>query len=216
MGAKQISCKISLFQSNDPRVSVGRFTYGNPQLMLWVDDERIEIGSFCSIAQNVTIFAGGEHNLNWVTTYPLRIAFGHSLAEQDGHPKTKGRTTIGNDVWIGYGATVLSGVTIGDGAVIGAGTEPVAQIHFYCGERSKAICVVLGSKKSSTYSSEYASGFFEPVASHLAPPPSPRDEGVCATGSTVVVKDVPPYAIVAGNPARLVRYRFDEVTNEAA
>ena len=147
MGAKQISCKISLFQSNDPRVSVGRFTYGNPQLMLWVDDERIEIGSFCSIAQNVTIFAGGEHNLNWVTTYPLRIAFGHSLAEQDGHPKTKGRTTIGNDVWIGYGATVLSGVTIGDGAVIGAGTEPVAQIHFYCGERSKAICVVLGSKK---------------------------------------------------------------------
>lgn len=118
--------------------------------MLWADDERIEIGSFCSIAQNVTIFAGGEHNLNWVTTYPLRIAFGHSLAEQAGHPRTKGRTTIGNDVWIGYGTTVLSGVTIGDGAVIGAGT--------------------------------------------------------------VVVKDVPPYAIVAGNPAKLIRCRFDEVT----
>lgn len=150
MGAEQVICKIPLFQPNDPRVTVGRFTYGNPQLMLWADNERIEIGSFCSIAQDVTIFAGGEHNLSWVTTYPLRIAFGPPLAEQDGHPRTKGKTTIGNDVWIGYGATILSGVTIGDGAVIGA--------------------------------------------------------------STVVVKDVHPYAIVAGNPARLVRYRFDEVT----
>ena len=150
MSGKQDNCKIPLFQPNDPRVTIGRFTYGNPQLMLWTDDERIEVGSFCSIAQGVTIFAGGEHNLNWVTTYPLRIAFGHLLAEQDGHPRTKGKTTIGNDVWIGYGATILSGVTIGDGAVIGAGT--------------------------------------------------------------VVAKDVPHYAIVAGNPARLVRYRFDEVT----
>jgi hypothetical protein len=48
---------------------------------------------------------------------------------------------------------------------------------FYCGERSASICVVLGPKKSSTYSSEYASGFSEPAASHLATAPSPRDEG---------------------------------------
>lgn len=131
-------------------MTVGRFTYGNPKLMLWADDERIDIGSFCSIAQNVTIFAGGEHNLNWVTTYPLRIAFGNQLAEKDGHPRTKGNTSIGNDVWIGYGATILSGVAVGDGAVIGAGA--------------------------------------------------------------VVVKDVPPYAVVAGNSARLIRYRFDALT----
>jgi len=49
---------------------------------------------------------------------------------------------------------------------------------FYCGKRSAGICVVLGPKKSSTYSSEYASGFFEPVASHLPTSPSPRNEGL--------------------------------------
>ena len=52
--------KIVPFQSADPRVTVGRFTYGNPRLMLWVDVERIDIGAFCSIADNVTIFAGGS------------------------------------------------------------------------------------------------------------------------------------------------------------
>jgi hypothetical protein len=48
---------------------------------------------------------------------------------------------------------------------------------FYCGKRSAGICVVLGPKKSSTYSSEYASGFFEPAASHLPASPFPRNEG---------------------------------------
>ena len=49
---------------------------------------------------------------------------------------------------------------------------------FCCGKRSAGICVVLGSKKSSTYSSEYASGFFEPAASHLPASPFPRNEGL--------------------------------------
>ena len=49
---------------------------------------------------------------------------------------------------------------------------------FYCDERSAGICVVLGSKKSSTYSSEYASGFFKPAASYLPASPSPRNEGL--------------------------------------
>ncbi len=49
---------------------------------------------------------------------------------------------------------------------------------FYCGKRSAGICVVLGPKKSSTYSSEYASGFFEPAASHLPASPFPRNEGL--------------------------------------
>ena len=49
---------------------------------------------------------------------------------------------------------------------------------FYCGKRSAGICVVLGSKQSSTYSSEYASGSFESAASHLPAPPLPRDEGL--------------------------------------
>src|SRR5712692_2463099 len=50
-------------------------------------------------------------------------------------------------------------------------------LTFYCGERSATICVVLGPKKSSLYSSEYTSGFSGPAASHLAAPPSPRHEG---------------------------------------
>jgi len=48
---------------------------------------------------------------------------------------------------------------------------------FYCGERSADICIVLGPKKSSPYSSEYVSGFFQPAASHLPASPSPRHEG---------------------------------------
>lgn len=138
--------KIPEVIPTDSRVTVGRFTYGNPQFKLWDDSERIQIGSFCSIADEVVIFGGGEHRADWVTTFPLRIAFGDPLAGKDGHPASKGETKIGNDVWIGFRAMVLSGVTIGDGAVIGAGA--------------------------------------------------------------VVAADVPPYAIVVGNPAKVIRYRF--------
>lgn len=134
--------------SSDPRISVGRYTYGTPQFKVWSEGDRIEIGAFCSIADDVLIFGGGEHRLDWVTTYPLRIALNSPGAGRDGHPHTKGPTVIGNDVWIGHGAMVVSGVTIGDGACIGAGA--------------------------------------------------------------VVTRDVPPYAVVAGNPARVVRQRFDE------
>ncbi len=141
---------IPLLKSADPRITVGRFTYGDPQLLLWAEEERIDIGAFCSIAPEVVIFGGGEHNVHWVTTYPLSIVFGLPMAGKDGHPNSKGRTLIGNDVWIAYGATILSGVSIGDGAVIGA--------------------------------------------------------------RAVVTRDVPPYAIVAGNPARVLRSRFDEET----
>lgn len=132
--------------SQDSRVTVGVRTYGSPQFLLWGPAERISIGSYCCIAGEVAILAGGEHNTRWVTTYPLRIAFDDPLAEKDGHPASKGPTCIGHDVWIGFRATILSGVTIGDGAVIGAGA--------------------------------------------------------------VVTHDVPPYAVVGGNPARLLRLRF--------
>jgi hypothetical protein len=61
----------------------------------------------------------------------------------------------------------------------GAGVEESIRVMpSYCGKRSASICVVLGSKKSSTYSGEYASGFFEPAASHLPAAPLPRDEGL--------------------------------------
>ena len=65
---------------------------------------------------------------------------------------------------------------------------------FYCGKRSAGICVVLGQKKSSTYSSEYASGFFEPAASHLPASPSPRNEGLLGLTPSVSIVRIPQSA----------------------
>jgi acetyltransferase-like isoleucine patch superfamily enzyme len=145
--SESASTALPFLVSSDARLQVGKYSYGRPKVLLWSDQDAVEIGAFCSIADGVTIYGGGEHNTDWVTTYPLRIAFQEPLAWKDGHPRPSDRTTkIGSDVWVGYGASILSGVTVGDGAVIGA--------------------------------------------------------------HAVVATDVPPYAIVAGNPARLLRFRF--------
>ncbi len=103
-------------------VEVGDFTYGNPKIMHWGENARLKIGKFCSIAENVVIFLGGNHRHDWVTTYPFPALSQDWPEAKDivGHPATKGDVIIGNDVWIGYGAVILSGVKIGDGAVIGA------------------------------------------------------------------------------------------------
>ncbi len=63
---------------------------------------------------------GGNHRIDWVTTFPFRAVYGLEGAYADGHPETKGDIEIGSDVWIGRGARVMSGVTIGHGAVVAA------------------------------------------------------------------------------------------------
>jgi chloramphenicol O-acetyltransferase type B len=127
------------------RFAVGRGTYGEPTVAHWDEPATLKIGSFCSIAGGVTIFIGGNHRVDWITTYPFP-EFRDNAKTITGFRVTKGDVIIGNDVWIGSSATILSGVHIGNGAVIAA--------------------------------------------------------------CSVVTKNVPPYGIVAGNPAKLIRFRF--------
>ncbi len=107
---------------HNPLFSIGKHSYGEPKILTFDSSTHLSIGRYCSLSDKVTILLGGNHRLDWVTTYPFP-AFNESwpeAAEISGHPSSKGDITIGNDVWVGYGATILSGVTIGDGAVIGA------------------------------------------------------------------------------------------------
>jgi chloramphenicol O-acetyltransferase type B len=110
----------------DPLTSVGRGTYGVRTSSIRrfpFDEHAIRLGKYCSVAEGVTFLPGGEHRPDWVTTYPFVI--GH------GHPASRGPIVIGNDVWIGFEALVLSGVTIGDGAVIGARSVVTRDVRPY-------------------------------------------------------------------------------------
>lgn len=105
-----------LVSSDD--AEVGRHTYGTPTFRRYPSGSKVKIGAFCSIADGVTFIQGGEHFMNCMTTSPLCLLIpGIPLTEWE---RDLGQITVGNDVWIGYGATILSGVSIGDGAVIGA------------------------------------------------------------------------------------------------
>jgi virginiamycin A acetyltransferase len=136
---------------SNPLYSIGSYTYGRPTIFEWGEGACLEIGKFCSIADKVNIFLGGYHRSDWASTYPFNkiLPFKNIAHNIHGHPSSKGNVIIGNDVWIGYGATILSGIKVGSGSIIGA------------------------------YS--------------------------------VVTKDVLPYEIVAGNPARHIRFRFDDL-----
>jgi hypothetical protein len=98
------------------QMSVGRHTYATGltiKAFPSFNSHKITIGAFCSFAEGITIIAGGEHFYRRFTTFPINL-----LCEDQNlpwHEGSKGDITIGNDVWIGYGATILSGVTIGDG-----------------------------------------------------------------------------------------------------
>jgi acetyltransferase-like isoleucine patch superfamily enzyme len=102
---------------------IGDFAYCGPDNELIYhyesdDGSTIRIGKFCSIAQKVDILLGEEHITDSVSTYPFSFALNEPYNGK--YNRGKGDIIIGNDVWIGYGAIILSGVTIGDGAVIGA------------------------------------------------------------------------------------------------
>lgn len=115
----------------NPNIIVGDYTYyddfetvenfeKNVKYLFDFIGDQLIIGKFCMIASDVTfIMNGANHLSDAITTFPFAI-FGEDWSgAMDGKEyPTKGNTVIGNDVWIGYGATIMPGVTIGDGAII--------------------------------------------------------------------------------------------------
>jgi acetyltransferase-like isoleucine patch superfamily enzyme len=112
---------------------IGDYTYGKPTVLFENEEANLTIGKFCSIADNVTIFLGGNHRTDWITTYPFSIlnACFPEASHIEGHPITKGNVVIGNDVWIGRNVIIMSGIIIGDGAVIAAGSVVSKNIGDY-------------------------------------------------------------------------------------
>ena len=117
--------------SSRPDVIVGDFTYAwGPRIKTWGEGAKCYIGSFCSIAGNVQIFLGGDHRVDWITTYPFAELMPENY-DIPGSPKSKGDVIIGNDVWIGNDAKIMSGVHIGDGAVIAGSAVVTHDVNPY-------------------------------------------------------------------------------------
>jgi len=112
------------------KIKIGKFTYGTNSMSVLVWDKElalIEIGRFCSISYGLKLFTGGNHNSNWISTYPfghVAPSLGKILPIKD-HPKKAKKITIGNDVWIGRDVTIMSGVYISDGVIIAANSHVV-------------------------------------------------------------------------------------------
>jgi len=123
---------------------IGNYTYGKPSVLFENDQANLIIGKFCSIAEGVTIFLGGNHRVDWISTYPFNV-FKQQFPKGKGivgHPSTKGDVIIGNDVWIGRNATLMSGITIGNGAVIGTEaliTKNIGDYEIWAGNPAKFI-----------------------------------------------------------------------------
>lgn len=101
------------------KVEVGKGTYGTLNVHCWDNPaEHLKIGDYCSIAEDVHFLLGGMHKIHRITTYPY---LSHVMGRHDVEPTgTKGPIVIEDDVWICYGATILSGVTVGKGSIISA------------------------------------------------------------------------------------------------
>ncbi|MEO0987992.1 MAG: CatB-related O-acetyltransferase [Cyanobacteria bacterium J06639_14] len=127
----------------NPNIIVGDYTYyddfENPENfernVLYHFDfigDKLIIGKFCSIASDVKfIMNGGNHRTDWFTNYPFPV-FGHGWeSAMPGEWPYKGDTVIGNDVWIGYGATLMPGVQVGDGAIIASQAIVTKSVESY-------------------------------------------------------------------------------------
>lgn len=108
----------NIFDMN--KVTVGNYTYGKLDVHMYGNEkEELHIGHFCSIGGNVMFILGGNHPYKNLSTYPIKNKI---INKGFVEASTKGKITIGSDVWIGERSIILSGVSIGQGAVIGAGS----------------------------------------------------------------------------------------------
>lgn len=116
-------------------VTVGNYTYGNLNVYSYRNqDEKLIIGNFCSIASDVIFVLSGEHTFSYFSTYP----FEEKIYHEGISAKCKGPIIVEDDVWIGVRCTILSGVTVGQGSVIGANsivTKDIPPYSIFVGNR---------------------------------------------------------------------------------
>jgi acetyltransferase-like isoleucine patch superfamily enzyme len=128
--------KSSVKSAQKPNIQVGKHTYGFENIKTsWGGGAEVFIGSFTSIALNLEIQLGGNHNSQWVSTYPFghvskdyKVLFGPPVKH---HPAPAKSVMIGSDVWIGNGVSIMGGVRIGDGAVIAMNSHVVGDVGAY-------------------------------------------------------------------------------------
>jgi acetyltransferase-like isoleucine patch superfamily enzyme len=112
--------------------AIGKYTYGAPTTVSYGHEAKLYIGSFCSIASNLSVYLGGNHPMEIITTYPFGIIYKHAFPNVPPVvAATKGDVRIGNDVWIGSNVTIMAGVTIGDGAVLACNSHVVRNVQPY-------------------------------------------------------------------------------------
>lgn len=110
-------------------VTVGNHSYGAIRVLNWGQKEHLHIGNFCSIAQNVMFILNADHYTDRISTFPFQVKLQLNGGELEG--VSKGDIVVEDDVWIGYGVTVLSGVHIGQGAVVAAGAVVTKDVPAY-------------------------------------------------------------------------------------
>jgi acetyltransferase-like isoleucine patch superfamily enzyme len=115
----------SLFKREN--VLIGNYSYGHLNVVNGDKAAKLKIGSFCSIAPKVTFLLDSEHKSNCLSTFPFSI----KVLELDDMSYAKGDILIEDDVWIGHGATILSGVKIGQGSIIAAGAVVCKDVEAY-------------------------------------------------------------------------------------
>lgn len=114
---------------------VGKWSYGKPNIYRWDWKSKVIIGNFCSLGPDINFYVGGEHRADWISTSQLPASqFNKTFKKSKSiknFGKSKGDIVIGHDVWIGGRSTILSGVTIGTGAIIAAGSLVVNDVEPY-------------------------------------------------------------------------------------